>query len=397
MRTAESGWKAYFSLTILLMVAVPMRAEATLIFQGTEQEKKELQQIIDEFKKDSLKAQAEVADLEKTVTGNVTVKFGNTIDLATASRPPDKIITINKAAIAAMKLIDKPGGGGKALEQFSTPYLFGHEGVHILNPTLTEDQVVSKINEVQVEKGSVKRTKYNVDIVDRKTVLSFDDGSKVDLTDAFRIAAGGGATPGVAIFQQANFLGLSAVQQASGAIALTLDTGIGDQYMTLYLPNELGGGSISVKLLELSAILNHSVSSDFSLVASDFYMKFDAFNLGGANTGTNIIRPYLDHQTPFGYWKWISDNSFTFDLSGDLGWTNALFGPDDMALAVESISGAMLPTGSDHWSGTGNLTGAKFAVPEPSSTALLLLGFVTLVGIRYARVRRIGALANEQG
>lgn len=126
-------------------------------------------------------------------------------------------------------------------------------------------------------------------------------------------------------------------------------------------------------------------------------MKFDEFNLGGVSTGINIISPYLDHQTPYGYWEWLSDGSFMFDFSGDLGWTNALFGPENMALAVESLTGNMfLPTESaaensflaanDQWLGTGDLSGAKFTfeVTEPSSIFLLLIGSLFILVFRHS-------------
>jgi hypothetical protein len=366
----------------LLALFLPFSAHATLVLEGSIEEKAELRKIIDDYKKDSPKAQAIVADLEKTETGDVKVRFGKTADIATA-QPGAKIITINKPAVSAMKLIEKPDGGGKALEQFSMPYLFGHEGIHILRPGDTEDQVVSRNNEVRVEKGSSKRTKYEVDKVGEKTVLPFDDGSKVDLTDAFRASAAAGGSPGVSILQTAGNLAFSALEDATtGELTLGLTQGSIDQYMTLSLPDELGGELISVKLLEISTRLTPSSSMDFSLVANDFYMKFEAFDLGGRNTGTNIIRPYLPHQTPYGYREILADDVLRFDFSGDLGWTNALFDEESFALAVESFDITLARTAGNGWAGTGSLSGMKFTVPEPSSALLIFAGAFALVALR---------------
>jgi hypothetical protein len=366
----------------LLALFLPFSAHATLVLEGSIEEKAELRKIIDAYKKDSPKAQAIVADLEKTETGDVKVRFGKTADIATA-QPGAKIITINKPAVSAMKLIEKPDGGGKALEQFSMPYLFGHEGIHILRPGDTEDQVVSRNNEVRVEKGSSKRTKYEVDKVGEKTVLPFDDGSKVDLTDAFRASAATGGSPGVSILQTAGNLAFSALEDATtGELTLGLTQGSIDQYMTLSLPDELGGELISVKLLEISTRLTPSSSMDFSLVANDFYMKFEAFDLGGRNTGTNIIRPYLPHQTPYGYREILADDVLRFDFSGDLGWTNALFDEESFALAVESFDITLARTAGNGWAGTGSLSGMKFTVPEPSSALLIFAGAFALVALR---------------
>lgn len=371
-----------FGTAFLPAFFLPFTAHATLVLEGSTEEKAELRKIIDDYKKDSPKAQAIVADLEKAETGDVKVRFGRTADIATA-QPGAKIITINKPAVSAMKLIEKPGGGGKALEQFSMPYLFGHEGIHILRPGDTEDQVVSRNNEVRVEKGSSKRTKYEIDKVGEKTVLPFDDGSKVDLTDAFRARAAAGGSPGVSVLQTAGNLAFSALENAAtGELTLGLTQGAIDQYMTLSLPDELGGESISVKLLEISTRLAPSSSTDFSLVANDFYMKFDAYDLGGRNTGTNIIRPYLAHQTPYGYREMLSDDLFRFDFSGDLGWTNALFGAESFALAVESFDITLSRTAGNGWAGTGSLSGMKFTVPEPSSALLIFAGALALAVLR---------------
>lgn len=249
---------------IVLCIGLSVPSEATIIREGTDEEQIELQKIIDEYRNGSAQAQAIITALESEETGTVTVRFGNTIDIATADTV-NKVITIDKAAVAAMKQIDKPGGGGKALEQVSMPYVFGHEALHILNPGHTEDQIVGKNNEVRIEKGSSKRTKYGVDQEGGLIVLPFDDGSKVDLTDALKVNAGNAGLPGMAIFQEANSLNLAASQQESGAIELTLDSSAGDQYMTLYMPDELGGGGISVKLMELSAMLTWSIMSGLFL------------------------------------------------------------------------------------------------------------------------------------
>jgi len=357
-------------LVVILMGLCTVVAQATIMVQGTDEEKAAINAAMEEIKKNSATAQAILDDLDKPETGDVVIKFGDTSDIATATSPPPTI-TLDKAAIAKMKQV----GEGKALEQFSLPYLIIHEAWHILHPDQSEDQTVAKVNEVRGERQSSKRLKYEPDIVDRRLYLPFDDNSKVDLTDALKTGSGG--TKAVDFWQSAG-LSLSGTSMAEGGFELSLSGGA-PQAMTLTLPPVYGGSSLIVELLNLSAMLQPSVSDDFSLSVSVFEMTFGSFDLDGQQTGLNFVSFYLDHQTPYGDWTYTGEEvAFTFDFAGDLGWSNDLFS-SDFAMAYEHLTGTMWPT-LEGWTGEGILTGVKFGpIPEPASLAFITAGALLLL------------------
>jgi len=351
----------------------PSNSFATIKYEGTATEITELQAAVEAFVKDSLKAQAIIDNLKKASTGEVKIKFGDTIDIAIADKT-NKVITIDKKAVEKMKQV----GTGKALEQFSVPYLIGHEAWHILNPSHTENQTVSKINEIRVEKKSSKRTRYTPVKKDKKLLLPFDDKSSVDVTEALKTGTGG--SPAIDIWQESNEINLVGTGTLDSGLALSLDPLASQHYLDLELPD----GDIQLQLKELNFTLFNVEDTDFNLSINDFHMEFESFDYFGNYTGTNIIDLYLPHQTPYGSWLASTTGNISFDFSGDLGWENSLFS----GLAIEAINNANISfdAAEQEWFGTADLVGVKFApIPEPSTYLLFGAGLILIIGLRKRR------------
>lgn len=372
--------RAMSGVLILWLGATAARAE--LDIQGSDAEKKLINDAIVEIQKDSPTAKSVIDGLKAPGIGKVVVKIGNSADVATADTV-NKVITLDNEAIKKFKLV----GTGKALEQSTLPYILVHEGWHILHPGDDENATVTAINKVQTERKSATRTSYAPDTVNGRLLLPFSDGSKVDLTDALKAAGPGGAVG--KFIETASGLALGGTPDPSGGIRLSLVAGT-DPTLALQLPTELGGGVRSLRIYSLDATLRPAIGTDFPLTVTEFGMSFEPFEIGGVSTGLNSLGLYFDHQTPYGTWSLSAGvhEAFTFDFSGDLEWSNALFDFATGGIAVERLAGTMayLPD-SDTWRGQADLDGLKFGpVPEPSALGLLVAGLLGLAVVR--RVRR---------
>jgi hypothetical protein len=380
-------------LSVILFFSVPI-LKAGLVYEGTPEEQAELKKIVDDIKTNwpaDAKKILDDLDKKKDDKGNpvdVKIKFGPTPDIATGD-PTKNEIVLNKDAINKMKQINNPAGNGKALEQFSKPYLILHEGLHVLG-NLNENDVVSKVNVIQEANGSSKRKKYEADSEDGKVTLPFDDGSKVDLTEALKEPKKEGETKkSVDTGQKAEELKMKA-EQTNDTFRMSLDPGAGNQTMNLRTPFEFGGKSLDVSLLNLTANLFQAPgNTEFPLAVEDFSLSFGSFLYNGQATGINTLDLILAGRTPYGYWDYQpGDTAFSFDFSGDFLWNNDLFGQlVTQGYAVEVLKGSFyLENGQ--WLGTCDLEGVKFGpntIPAPAPGMLSLLG-VGLVG-GYKRIR----------
>lgn len=371
---------ARFAVVSAALLAMPS-ARAELDIQGTPEQKKLIDDAIAEIQKDSPTAKAIIDELKGDKIGKVVVKIGDTADVATAN-PTTKVITIDAAAIAKFKQV----GSGKALEQSSVGYILLHEGWHVLRPRKKgedagddENKTVSKINEVQTERKSATRGSYSPDSSDGRLLIPFSDGSKLDVTDAFKSSAA--SAPVGKFVEMPSTLQVKADRTPNGEIHLTL-AGEAPQFMTMELPPEAGGGSRTLQIFALDALLVHETGTDFPLTVCEFGLDFASFDLLGRSTGANHLGLYFDHQTPFGTWDLPSagDGSFAFDFAGDLGWSSDLFDFETGGIAVERLTGTMTTFGDGHWQGLATLEGLKFApvIPEPATWLLTVAGLAML-------------------
>ena len=368
---------------------------AKIEIQGTAEEKAEIQKAIDDMKGLSPTAKKLYEQLEAEST-TVTIKFGNVPDIGGASTD-NKSVVLSKAAIATIKQIDKPGGGGQAGEEATLKFILAHEALgHILqglrkNPSGNgEDVAVAFENILHAEAKSTKRTKY-YEKVDKKDTIPYADGSRVDITDALKASPTSTGKQPFARIDQTGSLSLSGSRNADGSIGIGLNPGAGVQHLTLDT-SEFGGGIDTVPILGFLATLRNSLldplSNDFPLVVTDFTLMFDSFPLGSAGqTGLNLLQMISASRTPIGDWDFTSDGSFTFEFAGDFLWDNALFDlSNNVGYALESFTGAFNASGPNSLLGIALVEGGKYgpsSVPEPPSLLLVLCGMAVVLLFLY--------------
>jgi hypothetical protein len=375
---------------VFLLLSGTRESSGKIVLQGTADEMKQLQQAIDDMKAASPTGK-KLYDALVALPQSVTIKFGDVPDIGGAS-DDGKSIVLNKAALSAVKQIDAPGGGGKALEESSLKYVLGHEALGHILPNLLksraghgEDVAVRTENILHSESGSATRTKY-YERVGNKDTIPFSDGSRLDITDAEKSSHTSGGKQPYARAQEDAKLSLSATVNADGSVSLRLDPGAGSQHITLDT-HEFGGGILSVPLLGFSATLQNSLADQpdnlFNLVVTDFSMKFDSFALGSSGvTGVNTIDMIEPSRTPIGSWDFSAGAPFSFQFSGDFLWHNALFDSvNDFGYVLDSFTGSLSPTGAGLL-GDAVVEGAKYGVPEPHSSVLACSGLLALAAAR---------------
>jgi hypothetical protein len=387
------GWtKLLLVVVVMTQVGAPV-AWARITIQGTNAEKRQIQQAINGIKQASPTARRLFQELEQR-RENVTIRFGDSIDIAVATGN-NRMVILNKDAISRLKQIDRPAGGGRALEQTSLGHIIAHEALgHILNGLKRrpngEDVAVAVENRIREEERSPKRTKY-YERSGNKDTIPFDDGSRVDTTDALRRPKKAGGRPFARLEEDA-FLDVSARLTPEGNVEVTLDPLAGTQQLALDLA-EFGGGVELVDLLDLTATLAPSADPEFDLVVPEFVMEFESLQLGRLGpTGINLIELIQPTRTPIGMWDFAGPppaspppdgrgQDFSFEFAGDFRWTNPLFGRlDEEGYVLDSFMGVMIATSQDRWAGTSTVEGAKYApVAVPATLVLLAYGVLALL------------------
>ena len=372
-----------FLLTFIVISLFQTNAWAKITIEGTDEEKKQIQKAIDDIKKSSPKGKNLFNELQARPE-NVVIHFGKTSDLATAD---SNEVILNKAALNCLKQINKPGGGGKALEASSLGHTIAHEALgHTLNLLKGKpngEAVATAVeNMIRMDQGLPLQTALSEE-KGGKSLIPFSDGSKVDVTDALRKATstpGGKSNPKLRIQENA-FVRLFAGLDDQGLVNMSLDPAAGTQQLALDLA-EFGGGVELVNLVSFNALLAQSAESpEFNLEVSNISMAFDSFILGGQPTGTNSVNMIFPYRTSIGNWDFTnSGENFSFAFSGDFLWTNQYnqsFLED--GYIRQSFSGMMAATSDREWSGSATVEGGMYApVPEPSTLVLLSFGLLGL-------------------
>ncbi len=375
------------ALIVAQIVAPPAWAGITIA--GTDAEKQEIQQAIDNLKNTSATAKSLFDELEARPE-SVTIRFGKTSDLATADSSE---VILNKEALQCLKQI----GEGKALEASSLGHTIAHEALgHTLGilkglpeSKRGEAAAVGVENKIRQEQGLPKQVK--TESKDGRETILFSDGSRLDVTDALEKSR-----TGFLRIQGDAVLALSASLNDQGFVNLTLDPNAGTQQLALDLAR-FGGDAEFVTLLSLTADLTSSTESeDFNLEVVSLSLVFDSFLLGGEPTGTNFIDFLLPERTSIGNWDFSGGGQdFSFEFAGDFLWSNQLFqNLKEDGYVLQSFAGAMAARSGTEWAGTATVAGGMYGpgpIPEPSTLTLLGIGTLGLLGYARRRRKRVAA------